>query len=118
LPERPPPKRVLVVEDESLVAMLLEDILADCGCEVVGPAATIADALALVRLGGVDLALLDVNLGAGVTSFPVADALKALAVPFIFVTSYGPGGVRADLRCAPVVPKPIDIAALQRAVLG
>jgi CheY-like chemotaxis protein len=112
------PRRVLVVEDESLVAMLLEDILADCGCEVIGPAANVADALSLVDAGGVDLAVLDVNLGAGATSFPVADALKALAVPFIFVTGYGAGGVRADLRDAPVIPKPIDIAALQRVVLG
>ena len=112
------PKRVLVVEDESIVAMLLEDVLADCGCEMVGPATNVAEALRLIDGGGLDLALLDVNLGAGATSFPVAEALKARSVPFVFVTGYGVDGVRPDLRDAPVVPKPIDIATLQRVVLG
>jgi CheY-like chemotaxis protein len=109
---------VLVVEDESLVAILLEDLLADLGCDVVGPAANTADALAHARRGGVDLALLDVNLGDGATAFALADALKAMGVPFAFVTGYGLEGVRPDLRDAPVISKPVDVAELAKLLRG
>jgi CheY-like chemotaxis protein len=106
-----------VVEDESLVAILLEDMLGDLGCAVVGPAANVTEALALVHRGEVDFALLDVNLGDGATSFVVADHLRACGVPFAFVTGYGVEGVRPDLRYCPVVSKPIDVSVLAR-VLG
>jgi CheY-like chemotaxis protein len=109
---------VLLVEDESLVAMVLEDMLADFGCEVVGPSANVAEALALAERGGFDLALLDVNLGDGATSFPVADRLRAMGVPFAFVTGYGVDGVRPDLRDAPVLSKPIEMAVLARILAG
>src|SRR4051812_36415564 len=82
--------RVLVVEDETLIAMMIEDLLADMGCIVVGAAATIAQALALLADPAfqIDGALLDVNLG-GEKVFPVADALAQRAIPFVFATGYG-----------------------------
>jgi len=103
-----------VVEDESLVATVIEDMLAEFDCEMVGPAANVADALALAERGGFDLALLDVNLGDGVTAFPVADRLRTLGVPFAFVTGYGADGVRPDLQGAPVLTKPIEMAVLAK----
>ena len=80
-------RRVLVMEDEMLVAWALEDMLADLGCIVVGPAARVDKALALLHAEAVDLAMLDVNLN-GQRSYPVADALAAKGVPFVFLTGY------------------------------
>src|SRR5665811_735302 len=71
-----PGRRVLVVEDEVMVSWILEDMLAELGCEVVGPAARIEQALAIVNAETIDFAVLDVNLN-GKKSFPVADALLA-----------------------------------------
>lgn len=88
-------KRVLVVEDELLVAMLVEDILADAGCIVVGPFARVPEALAAARTALVDVALLDVNV-AGETVFPVAHVLEGRGVPFLFVTGYGQAALPRD----------------------
>jgi DNA-binding response OmpR family regulator len=74
-------RRVLVVEDEIMVAWLLEDMLTNLGCTVVGPAARIDQALALIDAEGFDAAVLDLNLN-GTKSYPVADALAAHGVPF------------------------------------
>ena len=98
-------QRVLVVEDEMLVSMLLEDMLADLGCEVVGPATKVDDALALLDVQEIDLAILDVNLN-GTESYRVADALAARGVPFIFATGYGGEGLRDNYRHVPVMQKP------------
>ena len=81
-------KRVLVVEDELLVAILVEDLLADAGCVVVGPFARLAAAVAAARVEAVDVALLDVNV-AGEMVFPVAHVLEERGIPFLFVTGYG-----------------------------
>ena len=93
-------KRILVVEDEGLVAMLVQDGLADAGAEVIGPAGSVADALQLVETamgeGGISGAVLDLNLG-GEPVFPVADALIDLGVPFLFETeNAGIEGLKAD----------------------
>ena len=109
--------RVLVVEDEMLVSMLLEDMLADFGCSVVGPAPTIAEAMPLAMDGAIDAAVLDLNLG-GHPSFPVADALKARGVPFIFASGYGQTGLAEAHRDAPVLQKPFRQADLERALMG
>jgi CheY-like chemotaxis protein len=107
--------RVLVVEDEALVAMLVEDMLADLGCVVVGPVAELEEALQTVADAEVDCAVLDVNL-AGRPIFPVADALKAKGVPFAFASGYGEAGVRDDHRGVPVLQKPFREADLARAL--
>lgn len=97
-------KRVLIVEDEPIVAMMLEDILLGLSAEVVGPALTLASALAHVSDDALDAAILDLNLN-GTRSIPVADALKSKGVPFIFATGYGQhiGAAHAD---APLIEKP------------
>jgi CheY-like chemotaxis protein len=107
-------RRVLVVEDEAMVAILIEDLLADLGCVVVGSASTAAEAMTLAAAGQFDAALLDVNLGEGETSFAVAEALRRAGLPFAFLTGYGPAGVRPDLRDVPVLAKPVDVAELGR----
>jgi CheY-like chemotaxis protein len=99
-------RQVLVVEDEMMIAMLIEDMLADLGCKVVGPAHGVAAALDLVeRTTNLDIALLDVNL-AGQPVFAVADALRARKMPLIFCTGYGDAGLRAEDRGTPVLQKP------------
>lgn len=108
---------MLVVEDELFVSMLVEDLLGDLGCHVVGPAMTAAEAVIAARSEQIDFALLDVNLD-GDTSFGAADILRARGVPFAFVTGYGEQGVRADLRDAPILSKPIDPRQLGRVLEG
>ncbi|PZR34996.1 response regulator [Caulobacter segnis] len=107
---------MLVVEDELFVAMLVEDLLGDLGCQVVGPASSAAEAIRIAESGTFDFALLDVNLGDGATSFDAAEILRLRGVPFAFVTGYGEQGVRADLRDAPILSKPIDPSRLARIV--
>lgn len=98
--------RVLLVEDEGLVAMMLEDLLEDLGCEVAGSLASVGAALAWIEAGGsADVALLDVNLS-GEPVFPVADALKARGVPYAFATGYDEGH-DPRFKDAPLLGKPI-----------
>ncbi len=88
-------KRILVVEDEMLVALLIEDMLADLGCVILGPFNTVAKALSAATTEGFDLALLDVNI-AGEKVYPVADALTARHIPFLFLSGYGETAIPAD----------------------
>ncbi|MDR6623990.1 CheY-like chemotaxis protein [Caulobacter segnis] len=111
---RPDPLRILVVEDELFVAMLVEDLLGDLGYRVVGPAASARAAVRAVEDEVFDFALLDVNLGDGETSFETAEMLRSRGVPFAFVTGYGEQGVRPDLRDVPILSKPIDPRQLAR----
>ena len=111
-------KRVLIVEDEVLVAMLVEDGLHDAGAEVVGPATTVGEALRLIEGatadGGLSAAVLDIKL-AGEAVRPVADRLAALGVPFLFATGYGEGCDTGG-HAAPVLHKPFDPGELIVAV--
>ncbi len=110
-------RRILVVEDESLVAMLLETILEDMGCTAVGPAATVDDGLALATDGErLDAALLDVNV-AGRQVFPVAEILQRNGVPFVFSTGYGEGGLPDQWRGHPTIQKPFTEAAVHDALM-
>jgi len=88
--------RILVVEDEAMIAMLVEDMVLDFGSEVVGPAARMEEALRLASHANLDAAILDVNVG-GAVVFPVADVLRGRGVPIIFATGYGSGGASAAL---------------------
>ena len=106
-------KRVLAVEDEPILAMSIEDMLSDLGCIVVGPALTLGTAERLVREEHLDAALLDINMGDGL-SIPLAHQLKAKGVPFCFSTGYGQAGVPAELAATPVLPKPFTREALER----
>ncbi len=98
-------KRVLVVEDEMLVAVLVEDMLADAGCIVIGPFARVPEALAAAETEPLDVALLDVNV-AGQSSFIVAHALERRGVPFLFVTGYGQAALPDDRPAWEAVGKP------------
>ena len=110
-------RRVLVVEDEALVAMLLETILEDMGCMAVGPAATVDEGLRMAADEAVDAALLDVNV-AGRQVFPVAHALKDRGVPFVFSTGYGEGGLPDEWRGQPTLQKPFTEAAVRDALMS
>lgn len=99
--------RVLVVEDEMMVSMLLEDMLSDIGCVSVGPATRMEAALKLIELGGFDIAILDVNLN-GTETYPIADALAARAIPFVFASGYSAGGLREQYRSSPMLQKPFQ----------
>jgi len=109
--------KVLVVEDEALVSMLVEDMLSDLGCIVVGPAAELEEALRLAGSADIDAALLDVNLG-GRPIFPVADALKARGVPFAFASGYGEAGLSEGHKGATVLQKPFREADLRKVLEG
>ena len=110
-------RRVLVIEDESLVAMLLETILDDLGCTVVGPESNIDDGLiAATTEASLDAALLDVNV-AGREVFPVAEALRARGVPFVFSTGYGEAGLPEHWRGNPTIQKPFTEGAIRDALM-
>src|ERR1700681_578570 len=104
-------RRVLLVEDEMIVAWLLEDMLADLGCAVVGPAASIDQALAMIDAEAIDVAVLDVNLN-GQMSYPVADALAARGVPFAFSTGYDKDRLLERYRAFPALQKPFHLSEL------
>ena len=106
--------RVLVVEDEALVAMLLEDMLTDLGCELAGSVSRIAQAVAMAEDRGqrFDVAILDVNV-AGEAITPVAEALAARPTPMIFATGYGASGVPEHFRGRPILQKPFGSAEVE-----
>ena len=104
-------ERVLLVEDEPILAMSVEDMLADLGCRVIGPALSVGQAEALARQAPLDAALLDINMG-DTPSFSVAEILRERRVPFGFVTGYGRCGVPSVLDDAPVLQKPYTQASL------
>lgn len=105
--------RILVVEDEAIVGMLIEDTLSDAGFKVLGPAATVADAMALLDADRPAGAVLDINLG-GETSTPVADRLAADGIPFLICSGYGASGVPPRHAARPVLAKPYDPGELLR----
>jgi CheY-like chemotaxis protein len=111
------PLSVLVVDDESMIAMFLQDMLLDLGCTVVGPAATVASAMALIETCShtLDGALLDVNLR-GELVYPVADALTRLGVPFVFVTGYAGHGIDPRYAAVTAVSKPFPFSTINRVV--
>lgn len=110
-------QRILVVEDEMLVLMETQDMLADLGCDSVIAAATNEQAIALIETQHIDAVLLDLNLN-GVRSYPVADVLAARAIPFAFVTAYGVSGLRDGDRTRPLLVKPFEPVSLERLLVA
>ena len=112
-------KRVLIVEDEMLVALLIEDLLMDLGCSTLGPCGSVPVALDVVRTEAFDLAILDVNL-AGKKVYPVADALAERNIPFLFLSGYGEGALpdgHPDWRVCAKPFKTDDLAVMMSAAL-
>jgi len=107
-------KRALLIEDEMLVAMLIEDMLTDAGCVLAGSASRLSDALVMAGDDALeaDFAILDVNL-AGEASFAVAEVLARRGLPFAFSTGYGAHGLPEVWRGRPVLQKPFTAAEVQ-----
>jgi two-component SAPR family response regulator len=105
--------RVLVVEDENLIALLLEDMLAELGHTVIGPVARVEKALDIVQREEIDLAILDVNIN-GEEAYPIADALAARDVPFFFSSGYGKMNLGAPHRDRPTLQKPFQRHDLEK----
>ena len=105
--------RVLLVEDEIMIALLVEDMLGELGHTILGPVARLDRAIEMARSETFDFALLDVNLN-GQQVYPVAEALAARGIPLVFVTGYGRTGVRAPYLDRPTLQKPFRRHDLRR----
>jgi DNA-binding NtrC family response regulator len=107
--------RVLIVEDEAAISMLIEDMVLDYGTEIVGPAATVEHAMSLIGSEHIDAAILDVNLR-GRMVFDLADAIRSGGVPVVFATGYGTHVIPDRFKDAPVLEKPFTSDALREAL--
>lgn len=107
--------RVLIVEDNLLLAAELALALEACGCAVAGPARTVAEGLASVREDSLDGALLDIQIGADLV-WPVAEQLEARGIPFVLVTGRGREAVPEHYRARPLLPKPAGFEAIVQAL--
>jgi CheY-like chemotaxis protein len=107
-------RRILIVEDEGLVAMLLEDMLIELGHSVIGVVGTIEKAAESIAKGGFDLAILDVNLNGRHTD-ALAETLRQQGVPFMFATGYG-AGLSKQGESLVILPKPFSASQLQEAL--
>jgi CheY-like chemotaxis protein len=105
--------RVLVVEDEILVAMMMKDILSELGFSVIGPFSRLAEAMVAAVHDDVDAGIIDVNLG-GEFVYPVADVLAARKIPFVFITGYGVESIDSRFGYVPIVKKPVQRQVLQK----
>ena len=114
--QEPKTLRVLLVEDDNLVAMLVEDMLADLGWELAKNPRNVAEALLYLEAPDWDVAILDVNV-AGERVFPVADALQEGGRPFIFASGYGTSAIPDVYEAIPVIAKPFRMEQLQAALL-
>ena len=111
-----PGNRLLLVEDEALTGMMMSDMLTELGFHVIGPFGRLADAMAAVGREDFQAAVLDVNLD-GEMVYPVADAVLARGVPFVFVTGYSAEGIDRRFAKVPVLQKPIERQMLQSVFL-
>ena len=110
------PQQILIVEDEPLIAMMIEDFLDVLGKRHVGTADSIAAALALIETSTIDAAILDVNLRGGEKSFAIAEALAARNIPFVFATGGSHGSVADEWGDRPTLPKPFTMDGVAKAL--
>jgi CheY-like chemotaxis protein len=109
--------RILVVEDEYLIRMLLEDMLTDLGYEIAAAVGTIAEASDVAAKGNFHAAVLDVNLD-GQEIYPVAEILAKRGLPFVFVTGYGENSLTEPFRNRPALQKPFQVEQLKTILAG
>lgn len=109
--------RILVVEDEMMIALLLESMLVEFGHRVAGPVARLDKALEAAQREPLDLAILDVNVN-GQEVYPVAAALASRGIPFVFATGYGRAGLRPPYRDRPTLQKPYRSDDLREAIMA
>ena len=105
--------RVLLVEDEILVAMMMRDILTELGFTVIGPFARVSEAMIAAVHDDIDAGIIDVNLG-GEFVYPVADVLVARKIPFVFITGYGVESIDGRFGQVPIIKKPVQRQVLQK----
>ena len=110
-------RRILVVEDEYFIADAMQRELEEVGALVIGPAASVAEAMALLHSGPLDAAILDVNLD-GDDIFPLAQMLADRGIPFLFATGYSASDLPSAWRHVPRYEKPVDAVQVARALLG
>ena len=108
--------RILVVEDEPLIAMMLEDFLDVLDRDLAGLADSVETALPLVAGGGIDAAILDVNLRGGETSWPIADALAEAGIPFVLATGGSGDSVVEAHRGRPILAKPFTMDGVEKSL--
>jgi CheY-like chemotaxis protein len=107
--------RILIVEDEMTIALLLEEMVEDLGHEVAGLAMRLPEGLQLARTRALDLAILDVNLD-GHMSYPIAEVLAARGVPYVFATGYGAAGIEPHYRDRVIIKKPYELSDVGGAI--
>ena len=107
--------RILVLDDEPLISMMVQDWLTELAYETVGPANSVTGALGLIDSTPLDAAILDLSLGKE-DCYPVAEALRARGIPFVLVTGYGHVNVADCFQDAPILSKPIDFQAIKDAM--
>lgn len=108
--------RILIVEDEPLISMMLEDFLDELGMQVACTADSVETALECAAVGGFDAAILDVNLRGGETSWPIADALSEAGIPFLLATGGSGDSIEERFRDRPILPKPFTMDGVQKAL--
>lgn len=108
-------RSIFIIEDESIVAMLIEDILDDLGCEVAGVASRMTEAVEKISSTSFDVAIVDVNLNGDMT-YPLAELLQEKGTPFVFATGYGTATLPNALNGVPLISKPFDRCDLEQAL--
>lgn len=108
--------KVLIVEDEGAIALLMEDMLMELGCEIAGSAARVETAMEMIESCPIDLAILDLNI-AGKSAYPLAEALAGRNIGFLFSTGYGGVGIKDDYQDRLVLQKPFTQRDLKAALL-
>ncbi len=106
--------KILIVEDDAMLAMAIESIVQDMGYWVIGPMHTLRDGLDHATTDDVDFALLDFDLGNGTDATPIAEKLTARGIPFAFTTATDPKIIHRIFAGVIIIPKPIDEAQLER----
>lgn len=112
------PKKIFIVEDEALIAFEMADALEDLGFEVVGPSTHLDDALTMAKNQEFDVACLDVNLGRGKTSEPIARLLAERGIPYVYITAYEASQIPFAAKGDTVIRKPVSISDLKKALLA